>query len=59
LSPIALLIWVIVFAACFGIVTWLVPPQPARNIFYAVIAVIAVLVFVGLLTGGVSFVRVH
>lgn len=50
MNPIAFIIWIFVFALAFAIVTWLVNSQPARNIFYAVLAVVALLMLVGLLS---------
>jgi len=58
LNPITLLIWVVVFAIAFGIVSWTVEAGRPRNIFYAILGVIAVLFLLGMLTG-YPFIRVH
>jgi len=51
----ALLIYVIVIAAIFGIVWWAINsipiPQPFRTIIIAVMAIIAIIILAGLLPG--------
>lgn len=61
MSIITLLVIILVFALLFAIVTWLVPAPMPRNIFYAILAIVAVLVVLqgfGLL-GGPTLVRLR